>query len=660
MRGVSLAILMAWMAGSVAQVWSAQPYAYDLNFSTYFGGSGSDLIRGMGTDAQGNIYVVGTARGADFPRTPGNTPGQTSGDGAMVAKFSPTGALIWSKVFGTGSEIYFYSVKVDSAGYVYVAGRIGQGFPTTAGAFQPTAAHVCGFVGKLQPDASDWVWASYVGTGYAMRDMTMDDHGDLYGILDYFAESTEVLPTNWFTNAYAKTPHAGTVNHFGHSDAGIIKISNSGTVLWASWIGGSSGNDWVASLGVGQDHCPTIFMTTGSTDMPTTPGAYCRTPSAGGYLARLSADGSSLIFGTYFPGVASAGPRTHGVAVDAQGSTFIAYCANNTAAVTTGAFQTAFGGGPEDFTVMKFSNTGSLLAATFLGGSGDEVNGPDQVFVDGNGNVMICGSTSSINYPLTAGAFQPNNAGNWDGVVSILSNDLGTLLYSSFIGGKSSEMARAGCVGPDGTLYVGGVTTSTNFPTTNAWQSAYAGPFGMSDDIYQTWGNGDGWVAKFPPRQPVPVITVAPVATPNPAAMGQSVSFSVTATSTNQLNYRWSFGDYCIGSGAATAHTYAVPGQFTVTVTVSDDYGGLAAASLPVSVTVPPFAIDGLTMQSTTNLVLSWQSVTGGLYMVESRTRLLAGSWTDVLSNLSATPPSNVITMRQDYVDSGYYRISVR
>ena len=61
------------------------------------------------------------------------------------------------------------------------------GFPTTPGAFQPKALHQCGFAGKLKPDASGWVWASYVGTGYAVRDMTTDDKGDLYCILDYFA-----------------------------------------------------------------------------------------------------------------------------------------------------------------------------------------------------------------------------------------------------------------------------------------------------------------------------------------------------------------------------------------------------------------------------------------------------------------------------------------
>jgi hypothetical protein len=142
-------------------------------------------------DAQGNIYVAGVAGSADFPRTLGDIPGRSQkAGGAMVAKFSPAGKLIWSKVI---AGEYFYSVKVDRTGHVFVAGRMRPGFPTTPGAFQPTTDHPCGFVGKLKPDASCWVWTSYVGTGYAVRDMTMDDQGDLYCVLDYFATSKAVL-----------------------------------------------------------------------------------------------------------------------------------------------------------------------------------------------------------------------------------------------------------------------------------------------------------------------------------------------------------------------------------------------------------------------------------------------------------------------------------
>jgi hypothetical protein len=471
-------------------------YAYNLEFSTYLGGSGHDLIRGMDVDAEGNIYVVGVAGSADFPRTPGSLAGQTKENGSLVAKFSPKGKLIWSKVIGGGNG-YLYSVKVDRKGYIFVAGRAGPGFPTTPGAFQPTTAHICGFAGKLKPEGSGWVWATYVGTGYAVRDMTMDDKGDIYGILDYFAESTDTLPAAWFVHAFHQTPHGGG-QHFGRSDAGVIKISSEGKVIWATWIGGSKGNDWVGSLGVGSDHAPVIFLNTYSMDMPVTSAAFCKTPSAGGWLGKVSADGSGLIFGTYTCG-APIGPRTHNVAVDSEGNAFIGFCTPSLSAVTRGAFQTKFGGGPQDYGIEKISPTGALLAATFIGGNGDEINGPDQVLVDKHGNVMIVGSSSSTDYPVTTGAFQKQNKGYFDGVVSLLSNDLSKLLYSSYMGGDSDDFIRASCFGRDGTLYLGGVTGSSNWPTKNAYQTKYAGPPGLQN-MSKDWGNGDGVVVKFSVR----------------------------------------------------------------------------------------------------------------------------------------------------------------
>jgi hypothetical protein len=260
-------------------------------------------------------------------------------------------------------------------------------------------------------------------------------------------------------------------------------------------------------LGVGADRCPVIFVNTFSNDMPTTPEAFCATPGKS-WIGKFSADGSKLIFGTY-TGVTTGTPfaRTHNVAVDSHGNTFIAACTDKTWHVTPGAFQTKFGGGRQDFGVLKISPTGALLAATFLGGNGHEINGPDQIVLDAEGNVVVAGSSSSTDYPVTAGALQVRNAGAsgqfpFDGVASILSSDLSTLLYSTYIGGAGDEMARACCVGRDGTLYVGGVTTSRDFPTKNAWQAKYGGDPGFgsipSGGRWPAgWGNGDCWLTKF-------------------------------------------------------------------------------------------------------------------------------------------------------------------
>ena len=253
----------------------------------------------------------------------------------FVAKFSPTGKLIWSTLLGSrkaGEFCVCMSIKVDKAGFVFVSGGAGPGLETTPGSFQPkfqpgAPGNANAFVLKLKPDGSGIVWASYVGGCQEVRDMDMDDAGDLYLQLGMDKNYRGKLPESWFANAFQKTPHVhNSAYHLG--DTGVIKVSNDGTkVYWATWIGGSNGNITKASVRVGRDHCPVLFMPSCSADVPTTPGAYCRSmkPPAdvnlGGkdgamWLGKLSADGSSLIFGTY---VGKGYIACHNIALDADG-----------------------------------------------------------------------------------------------------------------------------------------------------------------------------------------------------------------------------------------------------------------------------------------------------------------------------------------------------
>jgi hypothetical protein len=119
---------------------------YDLEFSTFLGGSGQDQIRDVGTDSQGNIYLVGGTDSPSFPTTPGvyqriHNPGKPDMNGTVpydifVTKLDPTGRVLWSTLVGGRNYDCAYAVDVDSQGYVYVAGRAGRGFPVTPGVFQ--------------------------------------------------------------------------------------------------------------------------------------------------------------------------------------------------------------------------------------------------------------------------------------------------------------------------------------------------------------------------------------------------------------------------------------------------------------------------------------------------------------------------------------------
>ncbi len=170
---------------------------------------------------------------------------------------------------------------------------------------------------------------------------------------------------------------------------------------------------------------------------------------------------------------------------------------------TNGAFDTSFNG-IVDIAILKYNTTGtSLLYATHLGGSGGEF--PHSLIVDNNNNLLVFGTSSSSNYPITRDAFQTDfaggnvitpisginyNAGS-DIVITKLSTSGSQLLASTYIGGSGNDGINQSrgtglfnygdvfrgeiIVGADNSVYVASTTFSSNFPTVNAIQPNLSG-----------------------------------------------------------------------------------------------------------------------------------------------------------------------------------------
>jgi hypothetical protein len=460
---------------------------YNLAFSTFFGKKMD--CRGMTVDAQGNAYLAGSTWDAECPTTAGAYDRKFHGEADMaISKWSPEGKLLWSTLVGSSGHDRPYSVKVDSRSCVYAAGIGGVGLPVSPDAFQPKPlARISnrkipgeeyvganGYIVKLSPEGAKVLWGSYVGNNIECRDLAIDDEDNLYLTFGYLKDSAGELPASWFANAYCKQAHAGRTPPGRNEDLGVMKVSSDGkTVFWATYIGGTGGNALEASLCVGPDHCPVVFTGTSSRDMPTTPGVFSNKPLSS-WLGKFSADGSRLIFGTYLGAGKFSFPRTHDVALDQQGNIFATCCVDGTWPTTPGAFQRKYGGGNTDFGIVKLSPLGKPLACTYLGGRGDEINGPDTLSVGKDGTVLITSGwgTTSPDYPVTAGCFQPSIHGKNNAVFSLLSNDLGTLLYSTFVGGQGTNL-RANAFGPDGSIWVAGHSPGPEWPLKNAYPNAY-------------------------------------------------------------------------------------------------------------------------------------------------------------------------------------------
>jgi len=130
--------------------------------------------------------------------------------------------------------------------------------------------------------------------------------------------------------------------------------------------------------------------------------------------------------------------------------------------------------------VTEISSDGaSLVYSTVLGGSGHD-EGWD-IAVDGAGNAYVVGATTSTNFPVAQAPspMQTTNSGASDAFVLELNPDGSSLAYSFYFGGNANDLGHGIALDAAGNAYIAGRTTSTNFPTADPLQPAFAG--GPSD-----------------------------------------------------------------------------------------------------------------------------------------------------------------------------------
>jgi hypothetical protein len=171
-----------------------------------------------------------------------------------------------------------------------------------------------------------------------------------------------------------------------------------------------------------------------------------------------------LVYSTYLGG--STADEVNGIALDSNGNAYLTGQTSSTDfPVTTGAYQSANKtNGRGTAFVSKLNPAGTALVySTFLGGSQQDVG--YAIAVDSDGNAYVGGKSESDDFPVTKGAFQTTNVGERAFVAKL--NPTGTaLVYSTFLGGSSSEAVSAIQVDSARNAYVTGTTFSSNFPAT--------------------------------------------------------------------------------------------------------------------------------------------------------------------------------------------------
>jgi hypothetical protein len=194
------------------------------------------------------------------------------------------------------------------------------------------------------------------------------------------------------------------------------------------------------------------------------------------------------------------------VAIDSAGDCYVAGI-STAITPTSGVFQTDPKSGQF---VEKFGPTGSVVYATYLGGSGPDM--PSGLAVDDAGNAYLTGQTASNDFPTKNALQSTFGGGTSDAFVAVLNPTASALVYSTYLGGSGQDYGSAIAVDSSSNAYVTGTTYSTNFPTVAAFQpslvglqaafvtkldasgtpvySTYLGPTGGSDGTDSAYGSG--------------------------------------------------------------------------------------------------------------------------------------------------------------------------
>ncbi len=486
-------------------------------YSSYLGGSGNDEGCAIAFDNTGSAYVTGQTASQNFP---GTSVGFTGTAQVFVTKIAAGGSsLMYSTYVGgngnpgdSGNAI----VVDQTSGAAYVAGgTTSTNFPVSPnpGAYQTTLKGAGNaFVLELSSSGA-LMYSTYLGgTGSDKAlGIALDSGGNTYAV----GSTTSV-----------DFPTMNPVQSFltGSTGSGFLtKLNSTLTALaYSTYLGGSSPGVGDLASGVALDSSDDAYVAgqTYNASFHTTAGAFqttcgsCSNGNSNAFVTVINPNGNGYVYSTFLGG--NSKDYGDGVAVDSAGNAYVTGATESSNFPTTSAaYQTSYGGATDAF-VTKLNPAGSALVySTFLGGSGFDSG--DSIALDGNNNAYVTGQTTSSTFPV-AGPTQSSYGGASDAFVSEIDWAGSHLAFSTYLGGSAAENATGfGAIavdGPGASIYVTGITASTDFPTHSPYQSANGGG-----------GNTDAFVVKY-----TQVTFDLSATTPAAVSPGSSATSMVTLT----------------------------------------------------------------------------------------------------------------------------------
>ena len=179
------------------------------------------------------------------------------------------------------------------------------------------------------------------------------------------------------------------------------------------------------------------------------------------FAVRLRGDLKGYIQATFLGGTGD--EETSALAIAANGDVVVAGRTQSPSFPGTAeGAQPASGGDTDGFLARLTGDLKSLVGSTYLGGGDDDA--AVAVALAGNGDILVCGTTDSRDFPHTSGGAQKDYAAFDDAFVARLTGDLRTVTQATYLGGGGEDEGAAVAMAAGGDVLVAGSSTSDTFP----------------------------------------------------------------------------------------------------------------------------------------------------------------------------------------------------
>lgn len=436
-----------------------------LEWGTYYGDAGYDYGNDVTNDLSNNVYICGsTFSSAGIATSGAHESIKTSYLNSFLAKFNSSGVRLWATYYGGYSNSQS-DVITDNFNNVYLCGSTREYLGiSTPGSYQPLkAGSEDAFLVKFDSSGKR-IWATYYGgeNSDIGLSVTMDKKNNIY-LCGYTTSTTGIASLGAFQ------PSIG-----GSSDGFIVKFSNTGSRIWASYFGGNRSDGLVS---IHSDKSDNIYLSGNSTSDTgiSTLGAHQKdksgtASSTEAILVKFDSSGNRL-WATYYGGYNP--DQGLSVITDQLNNVFMCgFTTSDTGIATSGSYQPFRTAYSREGFLVKFDSSGSRIWGTYFGDSSEEIS--DRITVDEANNIYMTGRSKSNSGIASAGAYQPTNAGDWDAFLAKF-NSSGARIWSTYFGGISTDLASGISMDALNNIYIVGSTASTSgIATTGAHKTSWS------------------------------------------------------------------------------------------------------------------------------------------------------------------------------------------